>query len=112
MDQNIRLPWAELSWPPSSPCSLSPSPALSLSCAYALPVPQGRPLPGVRVLVVEDAVTLRPAPPGVEGELLIGGPCVARGYVSPPSRPGEEVMPGPESCPAHVRFCTTPVSSR
>ncbi|MFJ9559195.1 amino acid adenylation domain-containing protein [Streptomyces fuscichromogenes] len=38
----------------------------------------GRPLPGLRVHVVDSAG--RPVPPGVAGELMVAGPQVARGY--------------------------------
>jgi len=41
-------------------------------------VPIGRPFPGVDVLVVDDA--LRPVADGEPGELLLGGPQLARGY--------------------------------
>ncbi|MFC5186002.1 non-ribosomal peptide synthetase/MFS transporter [Actinomadura harenae] len=42
-------------------------------------VPLGRPLPGVRCLVADARG--RPQPPGLPGELWIGGPQVARGYL-------------------------------
>lgn len=43
------------------------------------PVPIGRPLPNVRVYVVDEQ--LNPVGPGTQGELLIAGPQVARGYL-------------------------------
>lgn len=43
-------------------------------------VPVGRPLPGVDLRVVDE--TGRDCPPGVCGELLIGGWGVARGYIN------------------------------
>jgi len=41
--------------------------------------PIGRPLPGVQVKVVDAFGRLNP--PGVNGELLIGGTCLSRGYL-------------------------------
>lgn len=43
----------------------------------------GRPLLGNQVYVLDDA--LRPAPPGVTGELYIAGPRLAAGYVGAPA---------------------------
>ncbi|WP_242902269.1 non-ribosomal peptide synthetase/MFS transporter [Actinomadura terrae] len=45
-------------------------------------VPLGRPLPGVYGHLVDAA--LRPVPPGVPGELVVGGPGVTRGYIGLP----------------------------
>ncbi|WP_165390367.1 AMP-binding protein [Thalassococcus sp. S3] len=44
-------------------------------------LPIGTPVAGTRVAVVDRLG--RPCPPGVVGELVIGGPCVAMGYVKP-----------------------------
>ena len=64
------------------------------------PMPLGRPTPNHRAYIVTDE--LEPVPPGTVGELLIGGPGVANGYlarpeltarrfVADPFRPGERV---------------------
>jgi amino acid adenylation domain-containing protein len=46
-------------------------------------VPIGRPLPGVDVSIVDERGA--EVPPGVDGELLIGGVGVARGYLGQPA---------------------------
>ncbi|WP_221361227.1 non-ribosomal peptide synthetase [Streptomyces beigongshangae] len=45
--------------------------------------PIGRPLPGVRAYVLDR--WLRPVPPGVTGELYLGGHGVAQGYLGAPA---------------------------
>ena len=45
-------------------------------------VPIGKPIPNVNLFVVD--ANLQPLPPGVPGELLIGGLGVARGYLGQP----------------------------
>ncbi|MFF4244892.1 amino acid adenylation domain-containing protein [Streptomyces sp. NPDC001822] len=57
-------------------------------------VPLGRPLPGVTGLVVDRSG--RPAPAGVPGELLLGGPGVTRGYVGRPDLTAQRFPARPE----------------
>jgi len=57
------------------------------------PVPIGRPLPGVRLHVLTDA--LRPVPRGAVGELFVGGPGVARGYLGAPALTADRFVPDP-----------------
>ncbi len=45
-------------------------------------VPIGRPIPGTKLLVLDEA--LRPVPPGVPGELFVSGPGIAKGYLNQP----------------------------
>lgn len=47
-------------------------------------LPIGRPMTSERILIVDDA--LRPVPDGTVGQLCLGGPCVAMGYVKDPER--------------------------
>jgi amino acid adenylation domain-containing protein len=58
-------------------------------------LPVGRPLPGVRVYVVDAELHLTPA--GVPGELLVGGASVARGYLGRPALTAASFVPDPFS---------------
>jgi amino acid adenylation domain-containing protein len=57
------------------------------------PVPIGRPFWNAQLYVVDDELNL--VPPGVPGELLIGGIGVARGYWSRPALTAEKFVPNP-----------------
>ncbi|HEU5028379.1 MAG TPA: amino acid adenylation domain-containing protein, partial [Spirillospora sp.] len=57
------------------------------------PVPIGRPISGLRVRVLDEHGAL--APVGVPGELLAGGPAVARGYLGRAGLTAERFVPDP-----------------
>ncbi|MDW5328954.1 non-ribosomal peptide synthetase [Plantactinospora sp. KLBMP9567] len=56
-------------------------------------LPLGRPLAGARLYVVDRAG--RPLPAGVPGELVVGGPGVARGYLHRPEATAASFVPDP-----------------
>ncbi|HYG62862.1 MAG TPA: amino acid adenylation domain-containing protein, partial [Thermoanaerobaculia bacterium] len=53
----------------------------------------GQPIDGTRVLLLERE--LRLVPPGVAGEICIGGPGLARGYLGQPGLTAERFLPDP-----------------
>ncbi|MEU3255503.1 amino acid adenylation domain-containing protein [Streptomyces sp. NPDC006997] len=62
----------------------------------------GRPLPDVRVHVLDRYG--RPAPIGVGGEMYVGGPAVARGYLGLPELTTERFLPDPFSTDPDARL--------
>ncbi|WP_410586700.1 amino acid adenylation domain-containing protein [Amycolatopsis sp. lyj-23] len=58
-------------------------------------VPLGRPLPHARVHVLDDRLAF--APLWTSGELCVGGPAVARGYLGKPGATAERFVPDPHA---------------
>jgi acyl-CoA synthetase (AMP-forming)/AMP-acid ligase II/acyl carrier protein len=57
------------------------------------PVPIGKPLPSHSVFVLDDNMHLLPR--GFPGELYIGGPCLARGYLGQPTETAMRFVANP-----------------
>jgi amino acid adenylation domain-containing protein len=64
----------------------------------------GRPVAGATAYVLDAGMRLLPA--GVAGELYLGGPGVARGYVGAPARTAERFVPHPFGGPGEVVYRT------
>jgi amino acid adenylation domain-containing protein/thioester reductase-like protein len=55
------------------------------------PVPAGTGVAGARIMILDER--RRPVPAGTDGEIYIGGPGVARGYLGQPDRTAERFVP-------------------
>jgi amino acid adenylation domain-containing protein len=66
--------------------------------------PIGTAIPGVRVAALD--AELRPVPDGEVGELCVGGPVVARGYLGRPELSAERFVPDPDGPPGGRRYRT------
>jgi amino acid adenylation domain-containing protein len=68
-------------------------------------LPIGRPLPGARTYVLDGAREL--CPPGIPGELAIGGETLARGYLGRPDLTARTFLPDPFAGRSGARMYTT-----
>ena len=82
------------------------------ACTHVVPprapvdgFPIGRPIPGTEAYIVDSR--LCPVPVGVPGELLLGGPGLARGYLGRPELTAERFIPHPFSEEVGARLYRT-----
>ena len=85
------LPFAVVNNYGPSECTVVASSGVVPPCTDArFPPSLGRPIDGVTIAIVDE--DLRPVQPGVEGELLIGGVGVGRGYINQPDLTAERFI--------------------
>ncbi len=71
----------------------------------AASIPIGRPIANTQIYILDKQ--MEPVPPGVVGELYIGGDGVASGYLNQPERTAERFVPNPFVNDAAARmYCT------
>ncbi|SEH02583.1 amino acid adenylation domain-containing protein [Nonomuraea solani] len=75
-----------------------------LTGVWDRPLPIGYALPGCHAYILDDL--LRPCPPGTPGELCIGGPQLARGYLDRPGLSAERFVPNPYGGPGARMYRT------
>ncbi|MCP9957574.1 amino acid adenylation domain-containing protein [Streptomyces sudanensis] len=66
--------------------------------------PIGTPIDGAEVLVLD--ARMRPVPPGVTGEIHLGGVCLALGYAGRPDLTDERFVPRPGGAPGERLYRT------
>jgi amino acid adenylation domain-containing protein/non-ribosomal peptide synthase protein (TIGR01720 family) len=74
-------------------------------CEEEAEVPIGRPVANVQAYILDPQ--LEPVPPGVTGELYLGGVGLARGYLNQPQLTAERFLPDPFSARPGARIYRT-----
>ena len=84
--------------------------ATAAVCERDRPITIGRPLEGYEALVLDG--DMRPLPQGQEGELYIGGPGIARGYLKRPDLTQLSFVPRRTTAGGSIALETLPASIR
>ena len=102
-----RLPWAVLEnrYGPTEATISVTAWRCPKDAAPVASLPIGQPIAGAETYVLDRE--LRPLPPGVVGELAIGGLCLALGYLGRPARTAAAFVPHPASQEAGARLYLT-----
>ncbi len=89
------LPTTELvnGYGPTECTTFTTTYAIPRDMAAEVPIPIGSPIADTQCYIVNRA--LAPVPPGIVGELLVGGPGVARGYLARPALDAERFVADP-----------------
>ena len=90
---------------PTEAVTYSTGARLGRGAATAERVPIGRPLAGNRAALADHR--LRPLPIGAIGEIVLGGPALARGYLDRPALTAARFLPDPSSPAAGGRLYLT-----
>ncbi|ATE54998.1 non-ribosomal peptide synthetase [Actinosynnema pretiosum] len=84
-------------WATAHPCGFAE--------AAGAEIPIGEPLPNYRAHVLDEH--LRPVPPGLPGEIYLGGPAVALGYHRRPRLTADRFLPDPFAAEPGARLYRT-----
>ena len=99
-----RVRWIN-TYGPTETCVIASSYEPSASGSLPSPLPIGRPVSNVKIHILDR--NLQPVPVGIPGELHIGGPGVARGYLNHPELTAEKFIRDPFSTNPNARLYKT-----
>jgi amino acid adenylation domain-containing protein len=68
-------------------------------------LPLGQPITHTQIYLLDQY--LRPVPPGISGEIYVGGECLARAYLNRPALTAERFIPNPFSATPGARMYKT-----
>jgi amino acid adenylation domain-containing protein len=99
-----RVRWIN-TYGPTETCVIASSYEPPFSGSLPSPLPIGRPIGNVKIHILDR--NLQPVPVGIPGEVHIGGPGVARGYLNHPELTAEKFIHDPFGTQANARLYKT-----